>query len=49
VGTASCGAEVKINLEIEAQSAKGFDDATRRTVQENNRTPGFDHADFEEE
>lgn len=43
------GTEVKINLEVEAQSAKGFDDATRRTVQENSRTLGFDHADFEEE
>lgn len=40
---------MKINLEIEAQSPKGFDDSTRRTVQENGRTLGFTNAEFEEE
>jgi uncharacterized protein len=40
---------VNITLEIEAVSGKGFDDSLRRTVQENSRTLGFNHAKFEED
>ena len=43
------GTSVKLTLELEAESEAGFDDTTRRTVQENSRTLGFSHADFEEE
>ncbi|MBU4261625.1 MAG: DUF499 domain-containing protein [Proteobacteria bacterium] len=43
------GTKVSITLEIEAESEEGFSEATRRTVQENSRTLGFNHAEFEEE
>jgi hypothetical protein len=43
------GTHVNITLEIEAVSGKGFDDSLRRTVQENSRTLGFNHAEFEED
>jgi hypothetical protein len=43
------GTSVNITLEIEAVSDKGFDDSLRRTVQENSRTLGFNHAEFEED
>jgi hypothetical protein len=43
------GTKVNISLEIEALSNKGFDDSIRRTVQENSRTLGFNHAEFEED
>jgi hypothetical protein len=43
------GTEVNITLEIEAISAHGFEDEIIRTVQENSRTLGFNHAEFEED
>jgi len=43
------GTDVTLTLEVAAESKEGFDDATRRTVQENSRTLGFGHAEFEEE
>ena len=43
------GTRVNITLEIEAESDNGFDDSLRRTVQENSRTLGFNHAEFEED
>ena len=43
------GTDVSITLEIEANSKEGFNESTRRTVQENSRTLGFGHAEFEEE
>ncbi|MBN1931790.1 MAG: ATP-binding protein [Desulfobacterales bacterium] len=43
------GTEVNISLEIEAVSNNGFEDSIRRTVQENSRTLGFNHAEFEED
>ena len=42
-------AKVKINIEIDAQSPNGFDEATQRTVKENSRTLGFKQSEFEEE
>ena len=42
-------AKVKINIEIDAQSSKGFDEATQRTVKENSRTLGFKESEFEAE
>jgi uncharacterized protein len=47
----SCELDTHLNitLEIEAVSGKGFDDSLRRTVQENSRTLGFNHAEFEED
>ena len=41
--------KVKINIEIDAQSSKGFDESTQRTVKENSHTLGFDQSEFEEE
>jgi hypothetical protein len=43
------GTKVTITLEIEAVSDSGFDDSIRRTVQENSRTLGLSHAEFEED
>lgn len=43
------GTDVSITLEIEAECQDGFGESTRRTVQENSRTLGFSHAEFEEE
>jgi len=43
------GTKVSISLEITAENEDGFSDATRRTVQENSRTLGFQNAEFEEE
>ncbi len=43
------GTNVSITVEIEADSNDGFTESTRRTVQENSRTLGFSHAEFEEE
>jgi len=39
---------VEITLEINASMDKGFDEAARRTINENSRTLKFDHFDFEE-
>jgi len=43
------GTNVKIKVEVEASSAKGFDEATQRIVKENSRTLGFSQAEFEKE
>ena len=45
---ASSGAEVEVRLEITAIHPNGFDDAKRRTVQENSRTLKFEQSGFEE-
>jgi hypothetical protein len=37
---------VKVTIEIEAEDADGFDEATRRNVTENAHTLGFDHHEF---
>lgn len=41
------GAEVKITVEIEAESPAGFDDRTRRVAEENAKQLGADAAEFE--
>ena len=38
---------VKVTIEIEAEDAEGFDEATRRNVTENANTLGFGHHEFE--
>ncbi|HKH17413.1 MAG TPA: hypothetical protein VKA57_07795 [Solirubrobacteraceae bacterium] len=38
---------VKVTIEIEAENAEGFDEATRRNVTENANTLGFGHHEFE--
>jgi uncharacterized protein len=43
------GTNVRIKVEVEASSAKGFDESTQRIVKENSRTLGFNQAEFEEE
>ncbi len=43
------GTDVKIKVEVEATSNKGFDENVQRTVRENSRTLGFNQAEFEEE
>lgn len=43
------GTDVKIKVEIEAASQKGFDEATQRIIKENSRTLGFNQSEFEEE
>lgn len=43
------GTDVKITVEIEATNPTGFDETMRRTVKENTKVLGFDHAEFEEE
>ena len=42
------GADVNVTVEIEAARADGFDDATRRAVDENSRTLNFRAHDFED-
>ena len=39
---------LEITIEIKSQRAKGFDDATMRTISENSRTLNFDDHGFEE-
>ncbi len=41
------GSNVKITVEIEAESATGFDDRTRRVAEENAKQLGADAAEFE--
>jgi len=47
--TGKVGTDVKITLEIEAESGEGFKEDTVRTVKENCNTLGFHNAEFEEE
>ena len=47
--TSKLGTNVRITVEIEAESEDGFDDNIRRTVAENSNTLGFDHGEFEQE
>lgn len=47
--TSKLGTDVRITVEIQAESEDGFDDNTRRTVAENSNTLGFDHGEFEQE
>ena len=39
---------LEITIEIKSQRAKGFDDATMRTISENSRTLNFDEHGFED-
>ncbi|MGH7904534.1 MAG: Swt1 family HEPN domain-containing protein [Candidatus Dormibacteraceae bacterium] len=41
------GAEVKVALEITAETPDGFDDVTQRTIEENARTLRFEEHEFE--
>jgi len=43
------GTKVTISLEIEAESDTGFTESLCRTVNENSKTLGFSHAEFEDE
>ncbi len=45
--TSRPGVKVTIALEIQAESATGFDDGLQRAVRENSRTLRFTHAEFE--
>lgn len=45
--TSRPGVKVTISLEIQAESATGFDDGLQRAVRENSRTLRFKHAEFE--
>ena len=47
--TSKLGTDVRITVEIEAESKDGFDDSFIRTVAENSNTLGFDHGEFEQE
>lgn len=46
--TSLVGCDVRITLEIDANSAEGFDEATVRTVGENSRVLKFERFEFEE-
>lgn len=46
--TSKLGVDVKISVEIEAKSRKGFDEAMQRTIKENCNVLGFSNAEFEE-
>jgi hypothetical protein len=45
--TSRPGIKVTIALEIQAESATGFDDGLQRAVKENGHTRRFKHAEFE--
>lgn len=47
--TAKLGVNVKISVEIEANSRDGFDESMQRTVKENCNVLRFNSAQFEEE
>ncbi|MBF0341912.1 MAG: hypothetical protein HQL95_13270 [Magnetococcales bacterium] len=47
--TSRPGVQVKITIEIQAQSATGFDDGLQRSVKENCNVLRFKNAEFEEE
>lgn len=47
--TAKMGTRVSISVDIDAESAEGFDETLQRTVRENCRTLRFKNAEFEEE